>query len=126
MNTATDTTTDTDERTELLRQWAELEPDRCERMGLEYLLTVRDHGFHVWPNDAPVNQAALQYAVQEAIRARGWDWRLEGYGGHYYANVDRPFSDSPGVPQVVTQEGADVALLAAWIKALRDEAETED
>ena len=123
MSTATDTTTDTDERTELLRQWSELEPERCEPMGPHYDLTVRDHAFHPWPNDAPVNRAAIQYAVQEAIYARGWGCglsRAQG-GEHWAASVFLPDYEGTNA----SGPSADIALLQAYLEALRDEAETE-
>lgn len=71
---------------ELLKRWAELEPDRCRQKLAEMAL----EGFVFNLNDCwnlihskKANEAdslmRIQWAVQQAIVARGWRWNLECY-----------------------------------------------
>lgn len=110
------------EMKELLKRWAELEPGWCElRVGGSYWvgkITVdgesvayRAHP----PFTEPHSLMRTQFAVQQAIVARGWDYRLETYtmeGDRQYVAWVYPGGQALG------QTTEAVALLSAYLKAL--------
>lgn len=105
--------------TSLLERWSELEPRRCKIAG------SHPTEFHVLYSGAPrgmwihrPDEVVVQAAVQEAIEARSWAWRQEGFPtlGNYECEVrvgEHEFaaavSDSPAV-----------AFLSAYLNALAD------
>ena len=64
---------------ELLKRWSELEPQRCDLIDDGNYWSVIAKDGHRWRLDKrnlienwPTEHAKLQFAVQEAIKARGW------------------------------------------------------
>lgn len=69
----------------LLGEWAGLEPERC-RVATKHGAFAYRFGGEEWDVFAPEidaeDAALVQVAVQEAIEARGWYLRLEGFRIH--------------------------------------------
>ena len=103
----------------LLREWAAIEPERCEwnSDGQErFAVAVADVWFPVTEfTDAFVKIPVVQYAIQEAIEARGWSW-CSGY------KVTKIY-DLEHYGRVMGKETEGTtpaeALLAAYIQALK-------
>ena len=111
--------------TELLRKWAQHEPERCSFDGDTCRLAWRLDE----PGDttkAEMNNAMTLAAVIEAIEARGWDCRLtssQRRAGEWHAIVWRH-----GEPQPTFRPSLDgfaptpaAALLTAYVAALSAE-----
>jgi len=108
---------------ELLTQWAALEPDKhlISPISKDHAILV---GNHIWKNiinlDEPtqLDLAWIQWAVQQAIVARGWYFHLAylQYGKQYQAEA------GPIRPSItyVRSDSLVEALLAAYLKALQD------
>lgn len=109
---------------ELLKRWAELDPERCGWEDSCYSYFI--HGWPLiiiateWTGSEVSNPAIskkeialLQAAIQEAIEARGWDWKIRSRSGIWDAAI-YPFGN--------TWEESDhspaAALLAAYLEAL--------
>jgi hypothetical protein len=112
---------------ELLERWAKLEPTRCEGVYRgEGVFSVYVHLgreervyriVHDLVESANAANSWLQAAVQEAIEARGWEWRLSRIVGMYRALVDpmrESLHDHPGYHAGTPAE----ALLSAYLTAL--------
>lgn len=115
----------------LLKQWAELEPARCRIGAVWFEMETADSRFWTMVQLAGLktstaNDIRIQDAVQRAIVARGWDYRLEKYAmegkGQYAAWVYplRPGSGQAG-GQALGQETEAAALLGAYVKALQEQ-----
>ncbi len=133
--------------TDLLAKWAEVERERCRLefvFGRQaYQMRLAADGDWWWIVDEERDQALrllyggmdaaplaalLQAAVQEAVEAHGWGWRLyrcaeQGSGNpRYHATVDRDLptrrggTDTAGRASDVTAGGA---LLTAYLEALK-------
>ena len=117
----------------LLKRWSELEPDECtyEPAGLHdnqdfYVIDYSKSPmgcFRLYPHLITEEQdhSKLEYALRDAIEARGWGWEL------FYAKRDAVAIIHRGPPpEVFTQIGKGrnqlpiTALLTAYIKALEE------
>jgi hypothetical protein len=101
---------------QLLQKWAELEPDACENLyGQTIRLHLSDdssHGIYPLVDDLKIADLALvQWAVQEAIVARGWRFEFRGFSSGLGFQVELR-----GAPARDTNPAA--ALLKAYLKAL--------
>lgn len=99
---------------DLLIKWAELEPTLCKFLydGVVLLMNGEWTFIYTTPFDADMY---IQYTVQQAIVARGWDYRLEAYtmeGQRQYAAWVYPGGQALG------QAPEAEALLAAYVGAL--------
>jgi hypothetical protein len=118
---------------ELLKKWAEIEPERCRyrTYGDEFLVSVRGDflplEYAELSADLP-REVIVQAAVQEAIEARGWRWMLRGtdllpdtpitHSATVYGELD----GSKVGRQEMSQEFGDAAakaILAAYLTALK-------
>jgi len=62
---------------ELLEKWAELESDECYLNCSEDTIYVIDGmQVDVCSNFGKYELAIIQYAIQQAMEARGWDWSV--------------------------------------------------
>jgi hypothetical protein len=121
-------------------QWAQLEPDRCRvdtysatpelKAQSDIALKLGDSWFTVWATAfASISNsglAILQAALQEAIVAKGWDMSLhftagtDGEAVGWIGEVDIHRLTRPSFWQVF-HEAAAIALLTAYLQALRAE-----
>lgn len=105
---------------ELLKRWAELEPERCKHEVL-----AGNNWISVWLNewtivysDSPFasigengQEMRIQWAVQEAITSRGWPLGLE-WDGEWLAKVKNNLCSHDDLNNPAA------ALLGAYLKAL--------
>jgi len=96
---------------ELLEQWAELEPDKCSRNWPDNL---NDHAF----------VAGTQYAVQQAIEARGWIYTLglDKYGSYWTRIYRKSISVDYDPVQLgfeLSGKSVTAALLSAYLQAIK-------
>lgn len=118
---------------DLLIRWAKAEPERCAHSpdlghsGVE--VKLGDAWIHVWPSRGLTAPSAVQGAVQEAITARGWTWRLNGpsqlNGKREWGPTATVFGDRLGSALGYHGEyGEGVpaahALLAAYLEAIEE------
>lgn len=106
----TDTQTPTLET--LLRRWAELEPARCR---IELPESVWCCGMDRFLIGSQIDLVFIQCAVQEAIEARGWVWRVRGHGNYAVAWVWFNILSSD---HEQTADTPAAALLSAYLQAL--------
>ena len=117
---------------ELLKQWAELEPDRCKWVPNEYnekkwdcwfILGQYIHSSFESKELDFVEEGwlgVIQYAVQHVIEAHGWQWELHGSRAYQSAVVKH----SGITMKIKDADTCAEALLSAYIKALQAQ-ETE-
>ena len=116
--------------TDLLEEWAELEPKLCRHKpsaGKGFWVRLRSEGDwqEIYTHEVVqhVTLPQLQYAVQEAIEARGWWWEL-GYTEDGHPLRHEAFVTVVEQREVVayrlahSQESAAYALLDAYVQAL--------
>lgn len=105
---------------ELLERWNELEPGWCEaRTNGSYLvgkIAVDGDavGYRVYPPFTEhISSMRIQYAVQQAIAARGWDFEFsyDDDPRQYFCTIDGRQDCSSG-------DTPAAALLAAYVQAL--------
>lgn len=102
--------------TELLKQWSELEPERCEyQEETEYYHVMRNGRWTKATIIATLDYDRIQGAVQEAIDDHDWVAGLTGYGGRYLGTCSDANADRKGRHE---HESAAAALLSAYLKAL--------
>lgn len=113
---------------DLVKRWAELEPERVSRDPATPAWQVR-LGDRDWPyygghngGHRPVDEATVLAAVIEAIEARGWHWTLghvnftqPPIGPGHHAMVRAYVNDRPS-------DGPAAALLDAYLGAIAKEA----
>lgn len=113
---------------EQFEQWAELEPDNCRIFPSgdvvvflsEDLQTVYD--VNCTPSFSGPERAVLQAAVQEAIAAHGWLYKIENAtDGQHYIQILKP-GDNTSFPCQQTE--AAIALFRAYLAALKAEPKT--
>lgn len=122
---STETTTRT--LVELLARWAELEPDRCgavpppPHLAGDYRVRVKDENSWYLVECTP---GILQAAVQEAIEARGWNWRLsrkglqaDGITWQRFAEIWHPYESWRPIFVMRTETPAHT-LLDAYVQTL--------
>lgn len=110
--------------TELLKRWAELEPERCRvsdaAAHLRSPFAFRIHWATLTAD--PINLAVVLAAVIEAIQARGWFWNvgttLQEPVQAYVQSPERTF-------RPVRAETPAAALLGAYLAALEAEGEEQ-
>jgi hypothetical protein len=106
---------------ELLEEWAEREPERCQRYedGSYWLM------FGDW-NYSPDSPGALQEAVQQAIEARGWDWDTGTSQEPTYRVWHGSILTDPVIniwsPREWSNDSSAHALLSAYLQELKAEA----
>ena len=99
----------------LLRRWAELAPDECrivDDQGIAILLGNGELSPYLDYSDV-TDLFVIQGAVQEAIEARGWEWKLESIGGRatgYVSHGDTQRHERAQNPAA--------ALLTAYLSAI--------
>lgn len=98
---------------ELLKRWAELEPTLCEISKDGVCLFTNDEWVFIYtlPFDADM---FIQYAVQQAIVARGWRFGIQLYSGFqvWVAAPNSRYCWATNADNLTT------ALLAAYVQVL--------
>ena len=112
---------------ELIKRWAELEPERCRRQPTRYEVLLNGEWVavdYILNTTAIVmmRDAIIQAAVQEAVAARKWIFSLYIYmPGRFHSILTVP-GDKPGdMPWYVRQARGWVAaevLLDSYVQAL--------
>ena len=111
----------TTEMPALLKQWAELEPERCMDdsgfgLGEWYDLPLNNddpRSESVEANDLTNGAWIIERAVREAIAARGWDWGKSKFA-RVITSERHIWQGYDGTDQDFTR-----ALLQAYLEALR-------
>jgi hypothetical protein len=111
---------------EKLERWAKLEPERCKKMlddETTHLLAFGDGLVRLRASRPEANLRIVEFAVRDAIAARGWAWEVE-YNplsdNSYDGFVDRdPQAVSLGSCYTAEDSSAAVALLRAYLQALQ-------
>lgn len=107
---------------ELLQRWAQLEPDRCEILkGIVVILRDREPlcaGEEYAYSDSSFADT-IQGAVQEAIEARGWDWKISSHrpGGILWAYL-ATIIEEDGERDPNLNGSPSKSLLGAYLKAI--------
>jgi hypothetical protein len=104
---------------ELLKQWSELEPEKCSpaEAGSVFRLSYNLQNGHYIDSNNLSNEilAIIQRCVQNAIIARNWPFDLSFGSYGYKAWIQAEF----GNPAYAEATGIVECLLSAYIKALR-------
>lgn len=112
---------------QLLALWASKEPERCQQYPQFGYKVFCWNCWHSWNPDSPIpwKFPVIEYALREAILARGWKWDLMNsdgiqaiiwtqQGDFHYNGTD--YSDG-------REEQPAMALLMAYLRALGREVE---
>lgn len=101
---------------ELLKRWAELEPELCKYLKDGVALPINGEWVFIYTTPFDGNMF-IQWKVQQAIEARGWvfhltpvHWRV---GNFYEVIIVTPGRDGSSESENITE-----ALLSAYLKAL--------
>jgi hypothetical protein len=111
---------------ELLKQWAELESDRCRFQGDECQVLWRDEQTELWTAIHHLTLSAdrfhalglVQDAVQKTIVAQNLRYHLENDKDRHYASLMA--ADGSGYCRAEDEEPA-IALLQAYVQWLEKE-----
>jgi hypothetical protein len=107
----------------LLRSWSEVEPDRCKDAGTDdFMVKLGGRWKYVLEDDAELDLASVQAAVQEACETRGWGWTLDCYHSKRYGAL-RNLAWLTVTPEHCESDAAKaaVALLTAYLAARKAE-----
>lgn len=109
----------------LLREWSELEPERCSYVGGIFAIRGWTLTHEEEVTERLVN-SEIQCAVQEAIEAKEWNWYLGRVtideGIYYKSKIVLPASDAPAsAPKLnifLSTHSPTHVLLQAYLQAL--------
>ena len=110
---------------ELLKQWADREPDRCDidEQGRAWIETEYSN-FTVYVDEVlEKDQMLILGATMQAIERRGWDWMLysSNQGKSWDAKISEgKISEEKTHAWANSEEYPAEALLSAYIKALAE------
>jgi hypothetical protein len=109
--------------TELLKRWAELEPKRCRFDRKDYEWCVLTSTGWGCMDEGYLDKGWIQYAVQQAIEARGWEYtsgyRVGRNQMQYHGFVDTLIGANRHT--VYSTNSPAHALLSAYLQALNGE-----
>ena len=105
---------------ELLKKWAELEPERCEIRDDKAWIERGVDNLSVWMDDRFTDKEKdiILGAVIEAVQASGWDWRIARVKPDaWFASVYTTTSYEPEI-DAKSNHSPTHALLASYLDAL--------
>lgn len=102
-----------DELQQLLQRWAELEPGRCYQFADDHFFVTIQKKEEAVYGDNWASLATVEYAIREAVIARGWHCRITL---HSLTNECRVHAGREVYEQTGTEPA--IALLQAYIEAL--------
>jgi len=114
---------------ELLRRWAELEPEQCRAGGVGFWLAFPDTKEPLFYRDGDTDMLGwMQWIVQRLVERRGWRWNGSWHPKDQNLGIPAHWGFTvvafDGVAHVRnSHESASAALLLAYLDALeaRDE-----